>query len=172
MSCRVLTAHRGVWKAPAGLEADIRGIVGVRVPLSDEQNGLLNPEAVNAVRAFPSGVVSWGARTMDGFDNSGNTDYRYVPVRRFALFIEESLFRGFRFAIFEPNDEPLWAQIRLAGGAFMNSLFREARLPGRRRRRRISLRRTQRQQPRRIRRWESLMFWLDSRHCVRRSSSW
>ena len=122
---------RGVWKAPAGLEADIRGIVGVRVPLSDEQNGLLNPEAVNAVRAFPSGVVSWGARTMDGFDNSGNTDYRYVPVRRFALFIEESLFRGFRFAIFEPNDEPLWAQLRLAGGAFMNTLFRRGAFAGR-----------------------------------------
>ena len=125
-----IDGSRGVWKAPAGLEADIRGVVGVRVPMSDDQNGLINPEAVNAVRAFPAGVVSWGARTMDGFDNSGNTDYRYVPVRRFALFIEESLFRGFRFAIFEPNDEPLWAQLRLAGGAFMNSLFRRGAFAG------------------------------------------
>ena len=122
---------RGVWKAPAGLEADVRGVLGVRVPMSDEQNGLLNPEAVNAVRAFPTGVVSWGARTLDGFDNSGNTDYRYVPVRRFALFIEESLVRGLRFAIFEPNDEPLWSQIRLAAGAFMNSLFRRGAFAGR-----------------------------------------
>jgi hypothetical protein len=68
---------------------------------------------------------------MDGFDNSGNTDYRYVPVRRFALFIEESLVRGLRFAVFEPNDEPLWAQIRLAAGAFMNGLFRKGAFAGR-----------------------------------------
>jgi uncharacterized protein len=125
-----IDGSRGVWKAPAGLEADIRGVLGVRVPMSDEQNGLINPEAINAVRAFPAGVVSWGARTLDGFDNSGNTDYRYVPVRRFALFIEESLVRGLRFAIFEPNDEPLWAQLRLAGGAFMNSLFRRGAFAG------------------------------------------
>jgi phage tail sheath protein FI len=126
-----IDGSRGVWKAPAGLDSDIRGVLGVRVPMSNEQNGLINPEAINAVRAFPSGVVSWGARTLDGFDNSGDTDYRYVPVRRFALFIEESLVRGLRFAIFEPNDEPLWAQIRLAGGAFMNSLFRRGAFAGR-----------------------------------------
>jgi phage tail sheath protein FI len=126
-----IDGSRGVWKAPAGLEGTILGVLGVRVPISDEQNGLINPEAINAVRAFPAGVVSWGARTLDGFDNSGNTDYRYVPVRRFALFIEESLVRGLRFAIFEPNDEPLWAQIRLAAGAFMNSLFRRGAFAGR-----------------------------------------
>jgi phage tail sheath protein FI len=121
---------RGVWKAPAGLEASILGVRGVRVPMSDEQNGLLNPQAANAIRSFPNGVISWGARTMDGFDNSGNTDYRYVPVRRFALFIEESLLRGLQFAVFEPNDEPLWAQIRLAAGAFMNGLFRRGAFAG------------------------------------------
>jgi phage tail sheath protein FI len=126
-----IDGSRGVWKAPAGLDSDIRGVLGVSVPMSNEQNGLINPEAINAVRSFPSGVDSWGARTLDGFDNSGNTDYRYVPVRRFALYIEESLVRGLRFAIFEPNDEPLWAQIRLAGGAFMNSLFRRGAFAGR-----------------------------------------
>lgn len=126
-----IDGSRGVWKAPAGLEASILGVLGVRVPMSDEQNGLINPEAINAVRAFPSGIVSWGARTLDGFDNSGNTDSRYVPVRRFALFIEESLVRGLKFAVFEPNDEPLWAQIRLAAGAFMNSLFRRGAFAGR-----------------------------------------
>src|SRR2546421_13104183 len=125
-----IDGSRGVWRGPAGLEADIRGVLGVQVPMSDEQNGLLNPEAVNAVRSFPAGVVSWGARTLDGFDSSGDTDYRYVPVRRFALFIEESLVRGLRFAIFEPNDEPLWAQIRLAAGAFMNGLFRQGAFKG------------------------------------------
>jgi hypothetical protein len=126
-----IDGSRGVWKAPAGLEADIRAVLGVAVPMSDAQNGVINPQAVNAVRAFPAGVISWGARTMDGFDNSGNTDYRYVPVRRFALFIEESLVRGLRFAVFEPNDAPLWAQIRLAGGAFMNNLFRKGAFAGR-----------------------------------------
>jgi phage tail sheath protein FI len=126
-----IDGSRGVWKAPAGLEADIRGVLGVVVPMSDAQNGVLNPEAINAVRSFPSGITIWGARTMDGFDNSGNTDYRYVPVRRLALFIEESLVRGLKFAVFEPNDEPLWAQIRLAAGAFMNSLFRRGAFAGR-----------------------------------------
>ena len=80
--------------------------------------------------SFPHGVVSWGARTMVGFNNSGNDDYRYVPVRRLALFIEESLYRGLQFAVFEPNDEPLWAQIRLAAGAFMNNLFRQGAFQG------------------------------------------
>lgn len=121
---------RGVWKAPAGLEAGILGVRGVEVPMSDPQNGVLNPQACNAIRAFPNGVISWGSRTMDGFDNSGNTDYRYVPVRRFALFIEESLRRGMQFAVFEPNDEPLWAQIRLSAGSFMNGLFRKGAFAG------------------------------------------
>jgi phage tail sheath protein FI len=123
-------ANRGVWKAPAGVEAAILGIRGVEHMMSDPENGLINPQAVNAIRVFPSGIVSWGARTMDGFDNSGNLDYKYVPVRRLALFIEESLYRGLKFAVFEPNDEPLWAQIRLAAGAFMNNLFRQGAFQG------------------------------------------
>jgi uncharacterized protein len=126
-----IDGSRGVWKAPAGLEGDLRGVLGVSVALSDTQNGLLNPQAINVIRSFPNGIVSWGARTMDGFDNSGNTDYRYVPPRRLALFIEESLIRGLRFAVFEPNDEPLWGQIRLAAGAFMNGLFRRGAFAGR-----------------------------------------
>jgi phage tail sheath protein FI len=123
-------SNRGVWKAPAGLEAAILGIRGVEHSMSDPENGLINPQAVNAIRVFPNGIVSWGARTMDGFDNSGNNDYKYVPVRRLALFIQESLFRGLKFAVFEPNDEPLWAQIRLAAGAFMNNLFRQGAFQG------------------------------------------
>ena len=123
-------ANRGVWKAPAGLEAGIRAVVGLEHSMSDPENGVINPQAVNAIRVFPNGIVSWGARTMDGFDNSGNSDYKYVPVRRVALFIEESLFRGLKFAVFEPNDEPLWAQIRQAAGAFMNNLFRQGAFQG------------------------------------------
>ena len=125
-----IDSNRGVWKAPAGIEADIRGIRALEHSMSDPENGIINPQAVNAIRSFPNGIVSWGARTMDGFDNSGNDDYKYVPVRRLALFIEESLFRGLKFAVFEPNDEPLWAQIRLAAGAFMNNLFRQGAFQG------------------------------------------
>ena len=125
-----IDSSRGVWKAPAGTEATIRGIRGVEHAMSDGENGLINPQAVNALRVFPAGVVSWGARTMVGFNNSGNDDYKYVPVRRLALFMEESLYRGLQFAVFEPNDEPLWAQIRLAAGAFMNNLFRQGAFQG------------------------------------------
>jgi uncharacterized protein len=125
-----IDANRGVWKAPAGIEADLRGVRGVERTMSDPENGVINPEAVNAIRVFPNGIVSWGALTIDGFDNSGNLDYKYVPVRRLALFIEESLYRGLKFAVFEPNDEPLWAQIRLAAGAFMNNLFRQGAFQG------------------------------------------
>ena len=125
-----IDGNRGVWKAPAGLEAGILGIVGSEHTISDPENGVINPQAVNAIRVFPNGIVSWGARTMDGFDNSGNDDYKYVPVRRLALFLEESLYRGLQFAVFEPNDEPLWAQIRLAAGAFMNNLFRRGAFQG------------------------------------------
>jgi phage tail sheath protein FI len=125
-----IDSSRGVWKAPAGTEATIRGVRGVEHAISDGENGLINPQAVNALRVFPAGVVSWGARTMVGFNNSGNDDYKYVPIRRLALFMEESLYRGLQFAVFEPNDEPLWAQIRLAAGAFMNNLFRQGAFQG------------------------------------------
>ncbi|MFO7561120.1 MAG: phage tail sheath subtilisin-like domain-containing protein [Enhygromyxa sp.] len=117
-------ASRGVWKAAAGLEANLLGVRGVDQPMSDGDNGVINPLAVNAIRAFPNGIVSWGARTMVGFDNSGNDDYKYLPVRRLALYIEESLYRGLQWAVFEPNDEPLWRQLRQTAGAFMNNLFR------------------------------------------------
>ena len=89
-----------------------------------------NPEALNAIRVFPNGIVSWGARTMDGFDNSGDDDFKYIPVRRFELFIESSLVQGLRFAVFEPNAEPLWSTIRLSVTAFMNNLFRQGAFAG------------------------------------------
>ena len=87
-------------------------------------HGIINPQALNAVRAFPNGIVVWGSRTMVGFDNSGNDDYKYLPVRRLSLYIAESLYRGMQWAVFEPNDEPLWREIRQSVGAFMNNLFR------------------------------------------------
>ncbi len=121
---------RGVWKAPAGTAASLTGVVGVKTPLTDDENGVLNPKAVNCIRTFPVyGTIAWGARTLQGNDERGS-EWKYIPVRRTALFIEESLYRGTQWVVFEPNDEPLWAQIRLNVGAFMNTLFRQGAFQG------------------------------------------
>ncbi len=122
--------QRGVWKAPAGIEATLRGVPELTGKLTDPENGELNPLGVNCLRSFPIiGRVVWGSRTLRGADVLAD-EYKYVPVRRLALFIEESLFRGTQWVVFEPNDEPLWAQIRLNVGAFMNNLFRQGAFQG------------------------------------------
>lgn len=124
-----IDGSRGVWKAPAGTEADLRGINGIEYPFSDMENGIMNPRAVNVIRSFPTGIVSWGARTLDGDDATGS-EYKYIPIRRLALYMEESLYRGLKWVVFEPNDEPLWAQIRMNVGAFMHGLFRQGAFQG------------------------------------------
>jgi phage tail sheath protein FI len=124
-----IDGSRGVWKAPAGTEADLRGVIGLDLGLSDAENGAINPLGINAIRIFPDGIVSWGARTVAGADMFAS-EYKYVPIRRVALFIEESLYRGLKWVVFEPNDEPLWAQIRLNVGAFMHNLFRQGAFQG------------------------------------------
>jgi hypothetical protein len=125
-----IDASRGVWKAPAGTEATLRGPTGVDVPLSDLEQGTLNPLGLNASRALPVyGNVVWGARTLYGADQLAN-QWKYIPVRRIALYIEESLYRGTKWAVFEPNDEPLWGQIRLSVGSFMHGLFRQHAFEG------------------------------------------
>jgi phage tail sheath protein FI len=124
-----IDASRGVWKAPAGVEASMRSISGLTVKLTDRENGVLNQKAVNCLRVFPSGIVNWGARTLFGDDSFGS-EWKYVPVRRLALMLEESLFRGTKWVVFEPNDEPLWAKIRLNVGAYMMSLFRQGAFQG------------------------------------------
>lgn len=124
-------SQRGIWKAPAGIEATLSGVSELTVKLTDGENGQLNPLGVNCLRAFPEiGRVVWGARTLRGADSLAS-EWKYVPVRRTALFIEESLFRGTQWVVFEPNDEPLWAQIRLNIGAFMQNLFRQGAFQGR-----------------------------------------
>jgi len=121
---------RGVWKAPAGSEASITGAAGLVVSMSDRQNGTLNPRAINCLRTMPVfGHVVWGTRTLQGDDDLGS-EWKYIPVRRLTLFIEESLYRGTQWVVFEPNDEPLWAQIRLNVGAFMQNLFRQGAFQG------------------------------------------
>ncbi len=128
-------SERGVWKAPAGLDGGVRGAMGLSVNgipgnLTDKDNGDLNPLGVNCLRTFPAvGTVVWGARTLDGSDILAS-QWKYLPVRRLALYIEESLYRGTQWVVFEPNDEPLWAQIRLNVGAFMQGLFRQGAFQG------------------------------------------
>ena len=123
-------AQRGIWKAPAGLEASIRGASSLSVPLTDAENGELNPLGINCLRTIaPAGRIVWGARTMQGDDRMAS-EWKYLPVRRVALYIEESLYRGTHWVVFEPNDEPLWAQIRLNVGAFMHSMFRQGAFMG------------------------------------------
>jgi phage tail sheath protein FI len=123
-------ASRGVWKAPAGTEARLENVQALAYTLTDPQNGALNPLGVNCLRTFPVySHICWGARTLDGADVQAS-EWKYVPIRRLALFIEESLFRGTKWAVFEGNDEPLWAQIRLNVGVFMNGLFRQGAFQG------------------------------------------
>jgi hypothetical protein len=128
-------AVRGVWKAPAGIEANLQGVLGLSINeapggLTDMENGLLNPLGINCLRNLPGiGHVVWGARTLEGSDVLAS-QWNYLPVRRLALFLEESLFRGTHWVVFEPNDAPLWAQIRLNLGAFMHTLFRQGAFQG------------------------------------------
>lgn len=122
--------QRGVWKAPAGLDASLNGVPELALTLTDAENGQLNPLGLNCLRSFPViGRVSWGARTLRGADQLAS-EWKYIPVRRLALYIEESLYRGTQWVVFEPNDEPLWAQIRLNVGAFMQNLFRQGAFQG------------------------------------------
>jgi phage tail sheath protein FI len=123
-------ATRGVWKGPAGIDAILQGAQGLSYTLTDAENGTLNPLGINCLRTFAVyGTVTWGARTLFGSDARAD-EYKYIPVRRIALYIEESLYRGTKWVVFEPNDEPLWAQIRLNVGAFMQTLFRQGAFQG------------------------------------------
>lgn len=124
-------ATRGVWKAPAGLDATLKGVNQLaKPPLNDLDNGELNQRGVNCLRTLPAaGRVVWGSRTRVGADRL-SSEWKYIPVRRTALFLEESLYRATQWVVFEPNDEPLWSQIRLNVGAFMHGLFRQGAFQG------------------------------------------
>lgn len=123
-----IDAKRGVWKAPAGTEANLGGAVGLLADTTDAQQDFLNPIGVNVIRSFPaSGIVIWGARTLA---TRSDPEYRYVPVRRTAIFLEQSIYNGIQWAVFEPNDEPLWSTLRLNIGAFMMLQFRAGAFQG------------------------------------------
>lgn len=120
--------RRGVWKAPAGTEASILGAVGLAVAVTDNDQESLNPIGVNCIRQFPdSGIVCWGSRTIA---TRSKPEYRYVPIRRYAMFLAKSLYHGTQWVVFEPNDEPLWSAVRFNLNAFMLRQFRAGALQG------------------------------------------
>lgn len=121
-----IDASRGVWKAPAGVEASLNGSVGLTVELNDVEHGTLNPIGVDVIRRFSgAGIVAFGARTV-----TSDPEWLYVPVRRTAIMLRVSIYYGIQWAVFEPNDEPLWAQLRLNIGSFMTTLFRQGAFAG------------------------------------------
>jgi hypothetical protein len=110
---------RGVWKAPAGTEAGLQGVVGLNQLLTSHDINYLTSVNINTFKEIPSSAyVAWGARTL-----SPDPEWKYVSVRRTALFIQSSIHQGTSWAVFEPNDEPLWAQIRQSVETFMQTLF-------------------------------------------------
>ena len=122
---------RGVWKAPAGTDAQLRGVAGLGYALRDDEDRALAAVGVSTLRSFPVyGHVCWGARTLDGADERAS-EWKYVPVRRLALFLEESLYRGTKWVVFEPDDEPTWSQVRSHVGSFMQGLYRKGAFQGR-----------------------------------------
>ena len=123
-------AQHGVWKPPAGREASLRGVSGLARPLASEEVGELTRIGINCLREIsPSRPVVWGARTAAGADSPAS-EWKYLSVRRTALLIEESLYRGTQWAAFEPNDEPLWATLRTSIGDFLHTLFRAGAFQG------------------------------------------
>lgn len=120
-------ANRGVWTSPAGTSAVLQGVVGLGQTVAEEQAGALALEGVNCLRfASPGRPVVWGSRTRSGAD----VQWRYVPVRRLALYLEASLDRGLAWAAFEPNDERLWSGIRASVESFLFALFQQGALRG------------------------------------------
>ncbi|MCC7247459.1 MAG: phage tail sheath subtilisin-like domain-containing protein [Lysobacter sp.] len=119
---------RGVWKAPAGTETGLIGPIGLEYSTTDAEQDILNPIGVNCIRQFPdSGIVVWGART---FAAQSDPEYRYVPVRRYTLYLRQSIYRGTQWSVFEPNDKPLWDQLRANIDDFMMGEFRKGALAG------------------------------------------
>ncbi len=123
-------SQRGVWKAPANV--DIRSMISPTVAVSaDEQAGLnvdaTSGKSINVIRFFQGkGNLVWGARTLAGNDN----EWRYIPVRRLYIFIEESVKKATEFVVFEPNDANTWLRVKTMIENFLTSLWREGALAG------------------------------------------
>ncbi|MCW4029083.1 MAG: phage tail sheath subtilisin-like domain-containing protein [Candidatus Bathyarchaeota archaeon] len=121
-------AQRGFWKAPAGTTATLMGVSGLTVALSEGDVSDLNFAGLNCIRMLPSvGSVIWGAQTLRA---SQDAEWKYVPVRRLALYLEESIRRGTQWVTFEANNEALWSKIRLSVDSFMHSLWLQGAFMG------------------------------------------
>lgn len=119
---RIDAAH-GVWKAPGGSNACLIGSAGLALAIDDGHNDLIGRAGINCLRHFAaSGDVVWGSRTMAAA-HGRNTDWKYVPVRRLALFIEASVADGLQWVVFEPNADALWEAVRRAVGNFLQDLW-------------------------------------------------
>lgn len=123
-----IDGRRGVWKAPAGVETSLLGVAGLQYLVEDGEQDSLNPLGINCLRKMPGfGPVIWGTRTLA---TKADPEWRYVPVRRTAIMIEQSIFNGIQWAVFEPNNHNLWASLRGNIGSFMDGLFRAGAFQG------------------------------------------
>lgn len=121
-------SRRGVWKAPAGVEATLQGVAALAYQVEDSDQNVLNPAGINCLRKLPGfGAVIWGARTLA---TKSNPEWRYIPVRRTAILIEQSIYNGIQWAVFEPNDHRLWSSLRVNIGSFMDGLYRAGAFQG------------------------------------------
>lgn len=123
---RIDTA-RGVWKAPAGLEATVRGALGPNIDIGADLQDNLNEWGINCLRSIIGPVVIWGARTLA---TKAKPEYRYIPVRRTQNMIGESLYNALQGVVFEPNDDRLWASLRAGATGFLDTLHRAGALQG------------------------------------------
>jgi uncharacterized protein len=123
-----------VWQSPAGTGTTLNGTTGVdlRGLMTDPQQGIMNQNAINCLRQFPGvGTVVFGARTTAGADaNTAQQQWKYVAVRRTALFIEQTLYANLTWAVFQPNFTPLWNALTQTVNAFMLTLFRQGAFAG------------------------------------------
>ena len=123
-----IDSRRGVWKAPAGVETQLLGAAGLEFTVEEAEQDQLNPLGVNCIRKLPGyGRVFWGTRTLS---TKANPEWRYVPVRRTAIYIEQSIYNGTQWVVFEPNNGPLWSSLKANIGSFMNGMFRSGAFQG------------------------------------------
>ena len=119
-------SQRGVHKAPANVT--LRGVLDLQINITNQQQELLNPRGVNCLRDFRAngrGIRIWGARTM-----SADPEWHYISVRRFVIYLQESIEQGTGWVVFEPNDEPLWDKVGRSIENFLTILWRDGALVG------------------------------------------
>ncbi|MFC5803155.1 phage tail sheath family protein [Streptomyces formicae] len=117
---------RGVFKAPANVS--LSGAISLATPLSDDEQAGLNAIGVNCLRSFPGRpLMVWGARTLA---DPSDRDWKYVNVRRLVCFLSDSIRQSTTWAVFEPNDEHLWATLRHSVSAFLKDQWRQGALQG------------------------------------------